>query len=894
MSENQRSAEQSFLDYCHLVVDSFAVLSKGDSDFNEEFSILKERAYKFLKSIDYKREVNPYEDIDESKEFMAQLFKSTEILKWLYEQLKILHSNITVEKKGGNDEKHEFVHPFLPQKGDAWYTTPRLPICMGWIDYDNHGKLKFPENHLPSLSYSLLDKHFLPAYLYILTAFDDLLNESVDEKQKPLSKRLAKCKITTDNNKQENALEKLLEPFFSYWESNKKLQNILQKIVLNHQPDFKDKYPPVDLEILDDLPPNKDKRRIFFEVQVAFDRWLSTIGIPKDWTFNYELKKDIERKTGCIFREEGESLWEVLKYSILLLDNKKNCEEEKRKILDKLFVLFWIKTEKSGEVSVTERGNNLLAWWRRNDIKHCTSDFSALEEQLLTEIDGKTYQMLLGESSINIPVNAFFLAMPPPEGVYRCEITYSAYENTDDESSVEKIWVLAAINFPETEILKKDSCPDELVAIICKQKVLMGLLVDPLLRDYLKEDMKSHIKENAEHAKELELARRRSEFYDLLMSPLNDLIGALDKTRKHGQHIKSILDRPDKLIFSAFAFAEKYFDPGSVFELGGIRWEVEHQPSIYKSPFAACATLAAVVGTIFGQENLIDNAKNGKVLLERTMVLLHDSHITFEEVLRTLNVLLWYHGKIGEMGKDMEQQLGDYMSRVLTNKITDKGKQNTTDKINFSLIKESLGRFKETIHTAWKSTTHAGPLASLATIFYSKHTPTFSIKDENPDTYSSFGQILINRRKHSCPFHQVELPVPTYGHLLNFLMRILEYVNEDKDSNGEAVALCSVQLTVEPTKCCYINLQFSSHVFKDMFYTFEKMKEALKASNTGPEGNFLKPFVKFCSTTVETARFEEQDDCNKFVIAYGKKSTGTFLSSIYAKGDTFRFSVDKN
>lgn len=336
MSKSQgktRSAEQFFLDYCHLVVDSFAVLSKGDGGSNERFSILKEMAYAFLLSIGCCEEVNPYKQIIKTREFMARLFTSTEISEWLYKQLKILHSNITVEKKGGNDEKHEFVHPFLPPEGDAWYTTPRLPICMGWEDCGSNGKLKFPENHLPSLSYSLLDKHFLPAYLYILTAFDGLLNESVDEKQKPLSKRLAKCRITTDNNKQENALEKLLEPFFSYWESNKELQNILQKIVLNHQPDFKNKYPPVDLEILNDLPPNKDKRRIFFEVQVAFDRWLSTIGIPQHWTFKYELKKNIEKKTGCIFREEGESLWEVLKYSILLLDNKKTVKKKKGRYL---------------------------------------------------------------------------------------------------------------------------------------------------------------------------------------------------------------------------------------------------------------------------------------------------------------------------------------------------------------------------------------------------------------------------------------------------------------------------------------------------------------------------------------------------------------------------------
>lgn len=532
----------------------------------------------------------------------------------------------------------------------------------------------------------------------------------------------------------------------------------------------------------------------------------------------------------------------------------------------------------------------MLAWWRRkNNTEDCESDFSVIEKQLLTEIDGKTYQKLLKESSINIPVNAFFLAMPPPTGVYRCEITYSAYENTDNESSVEKIWVLAAINFPE--ILQEDGCPDKLVDIICKQKVLMGLLVDPLLRSYLKEDMKSHIKEKAEHAEKLESARRRSDLFDLLRIPLAGLIETLDKTRGHGQRLKSILDRPATLIFAAYAFAEKYFDSKRNFVLGGIRWEVKHQPSDYTEPFAACATLAAVVGTIFGKENLISDAANGKDLFEKTMALLNDSHDTFKEVLRTLKVLLWHHGSVNEDGKDMEQQLVEYMSKVLKQQTTGKRKQNTTDKTNFGRIKESLERFKEILHTPLKRT-HVGTLASLAAIFYSRDTPTFSIADNTSDTYHSFGQILINRKKSLEPFRGVELPVPTYGHLLDFLIGILAYVNELKDSNGGLVTLDRVQLTIKTEKSCHIDLKFSSHVFNDMVDTFEKMEKTLGKPFPGTEGNFHKPFILFCSTTVKTAWCKSKDN-HKFVIAHGEKSTDIFLSSIYAKNDTFRFCVDK-
>lgn len=892
MTESQRSAEQSFLDYCHLVVDSFAVLSKAvlskkDDGSNKEFCILKKRAYDFLISIDYDGKVNPYEHINEPKEFMVQLFASTETLEWLYDQLKILHSNITVEKKK-KDEKHVFIHPFLPPEGDAWYTTPRLPICMGWEDCGSNGKLNFPENNLPSLSYSLLDKHFLPAYLYILTAFDGLLDESVDEKQNPLRERLAKCRITTDNNKQENALEKLLEPFFSYWESNKELQNILQKIVLNHQPDFKDKYPPVDLEILDDLPPNKDKRRIFFEVQVAFDRWLSTIGIPKGWIFEYDLKKDIEKKTGCMFREEGESLWEVLKYSILLLDNNKNGEEEKRKILDKLFVLFWIKTEKSGEVSVTKRGNNLLAWWRREkNTEDCEFDFSAMEKQLLTDIDGKTYQKLLKESSINIPVNAFFLAMPPPTGVYRCEITYSAYENTDIESSVGKIWVLTAINFPE---ILQDNYADKLVAIICKQKVLMGLLVDPLLRDYLKEDIRGKVKQDAE----IVFLKKHEAMLNLLTEPLESLTKALDQTQEDTQRLRAILYNPTKNFFAAAPLVTDYFTGGHHLHLGSVSWEVSHEPDVYEEPFAACAVLAAVVYAIFGKVETFRQARDGDELWRSTLELLNQSQSdpAFEKLTKTVKLFLWYHKGTNGNGEDKEKTLLEYMRNVLVGNITAPPEDDTPDDTNFSCIKDSLSRFKKVMFTSVRPDAAVYPLLPLGFVFYArssqspKITFTATIGEDRTWRYEKLGDILI-RSETIEPFKGIEacLPVPRYTMLLVFLSGIIDYAVKPPIN----AKFDTAKIEVVDKQKCVIQMNFLSNdgVFKDMKSTFSAMAEAVGTTRWSSQGNFLKPFVDFASK----CSGEVQKPNDKEFSIWHPTENPKFVSSIKAESDSFSFTV---
>lgn len=886
-----RSAEQFFLDYCHLVVDSFAVLSKGDGGSNEKFSILKKRADDFLSSIGCNGGVNPYNQIDELKEFIAQLFASAEIVKWLYDdQLKILHSNITVEKKKKNDEKHEFIHPFLPPEGDAWYTTPRLPICMGWEDCGSNGKLKFPENDLPSLSYSLLDKHFLPAYLYILTAFDGLLDKSVDKKQE-LRERLAECKITTDNDKIEDASKKLLAPFLSYWQSKKDMQNILQKIVLDHQPEFKNKYPPVDLESLDKLLPEQHKRRIFFEVQVAFDRWLSTIGIPKDWIFKYELKKDIEKKTGCMFCEEGENLWEVLKYSILLLDNK-NDKEEKRKILDKLFVLFWIKTEKSREVSITERGNNLLAWWRREkNTEDCESDFSAMEKQLLTEINGTTYEKLLKESSINIPVNAFFLAMPPPTGVYRCEITYGAYENTDNESSVEKIWVLAAINFPG---ILKDDCTDELVDIICKQKVLMGLLVDPLLRGYLKEDMEKHIKAKAKQDAEIALRKKHEEMLNLLTKPLESLTDALNRTQEDTQRLRAILYNPTKSLFAAAPLVRDYFTEGHHLHLGSVSWEVSHEPDTYENPFAACAILAAVVRAIFGKVKTFSQAGDGDELWRSTLELLNQSQsdLAFEQLTKTVNLLLWYHKGTNGNGEDKEKTLLNYMKNVLVDNITAQPDKNTPDNINFNCIKGSLNRFKKVMFTPFKEGEPVHPLLPLALIFYEGLgvKPTITITVQKPVleyTYGNLEDILI-RSETIRPFQDIGacLPVPRYAMLLSFLGGIIDYAVRPPDR----ATFSQARIKIVPEQECVVEMTFSIDVFKDMESTFSAMARAVGTTGLRFTGNFLKPFVDFASLC---SGIVQKSSDNGFSIQCPIEKP-QFACSIKAQDDSFCFELRRS
>jgi hypothetical protein len=870
------SNADEFLKYCQLVKDS--LINQDENGI----ALLMDEAKVFCESVLMKAKFCRTQDVEncpsflllkggKGAKFVSRLFQSSCYSPWLYSHIRTLHSNIVVEKHSVEEADITFPIPYLER--DDWVTVPRLPISLGWESeseitnyYESNDLLK-QYKKLP-----IIDKHFGIAYLYVLSAIDAVFQKQNGSSLSDLLKE--KCGVKDIN-------------FEAYWEGarNKLKKDLLAKVIgfgaIETENDLLNafgenvqqvigRYKSVDLSVV--LDGNYSQRsKLFFVLQTKFDSLVDCIGYPPGWSFDekYKATNLIEKQLNIVFIEEAEKLWGVLCfYSSLLKDSTKD-------FLD----LFWVRDK---------REEHLRSWLCKKNYNVNSS--SSIES--LIEKEKNNPENLLQASRFNIPVAALFLAIPPLDSVYRCEVGFVSHFDQGGHSSVKQIWHFADINFPEI-VDSKNGWEQCLTGLINKQKVLVGLITEPLLRSYLKEDMEKNIKEKAKQDAELALTKKHGEMLDLLTEPLESLTEALNRTQEDTQRLRAILYNPTKGLFAAAPLVRDYFTQGHDLRLGLVRWNVEHEPGDYDNPFAACAVLAAIVCTVFGKSETFNLARDGNALWCRTLELLNQSDPAFERLTETIKLLLWHHETSN--GEEKKKSLVEYMEKVLVGDIIDQPIKDTKDYNCFGFIKESLERFKEVIFTPFKESESKHPLLPLLLIFYDNDvTKSLDIiindnsEGDNTLPYNRFKETLIKRHEYLAPFTEIGdgLPVPRYSMLLSFLSGVIDYAA--REVKGTILQSVSIEVTNGEKSC--ILMKFSSKVFKDMKNTFEEMKIAIGDRAGKLKGDFMKPFVDFCSLCFGKTK---ETDVDEFKIQYSGSGDAVYVSSIYAKDDKFKFSVAK-
>jgi len=876
------SNADEFLKYCQLVKDGLINQKKDD------IKLLTNEAKVFCESVikkaDFCQEKNgtcsSFLLLKDGKgpEFVSRLFQSSCYSPWLYHHLKTLHSNMVVEKKtpGTSESQIRFVIPYLESL--TWMTTPRLPISLGWwrhnvtTCYYLKDTLLMEYERLP-----IIDKHFGIAYLYVLSAIDSYFEQQFQGRS--LSNLLEACNVKNiflenywkdENNQRKKKLLAKVIGFSTAAESGRNVfEEKIEEVIKRYEP-----YTSADLnQVLNSEYSHRAK--LFLALQTRFDRLIDCIGSPPGWDFEAQYKptSEIERLLNIVFIEEAEKLWGVLCFYNSVL---KNSTKE-------LLELFWV----SGN-----RETRLKTWLQAEGRNGYSGNNQDILNALTKEKSENTAQNLLEKSRFNIPVAALFLAIPPPDSVYRCEVGFVTHLDEDDYSSVKRIWHFSDINFPEI-VDRKVGYENILTGLVNKQKVLVGLITEPILRKYLKDDMKSHIKERAKKDAEIALNRKHEEMLNLLTKPLESLTDALNRTQEDTQRLRAILYNPTKGLFAAAPLVRDYFTQGHDLRLGSVKWKVDHQPGDYENPFAACAVLAAVVCTVFGKSETFNLARDGNALWCRTLELLNQSDPAFEQLTKTIKLLLWHHETSN--GEEKKKNLVEYMQKVLVDKIEDQPDEGTKDYSSFGFIKESLERFKEVIFTPFKQGESKHPLLPLLLIFYdydvtNKLNITIKDNSEGDNTFScnSFKKMLIKRHDYLAPFTEIGdgLPVPRYSMLLSFFCGVIDYAV--RAVAGTELQSVLIEMTSGETYC--ILMQFSSEVFNDMKNTFEEMEIVIGHRAGKVKGNFMKPFVDFCSLCF--GEFKEADS-NEFKIQYSGSENVVYVSSIYAKNKEFKFSVTK-
>jgi hypothetical protein len=784
---------------------------------------------------------------------------------------------MVVEKKtpGTGESQIRFVIPYL--ESPTWMTTPRLPISLGW--QRNVTTLHYLKDTLLSkyTQLPIIDKHFGIAYLYVLSAIDSCFEQQFQDCS--LSNLLEACNVRNiflenywkDENNQRK--KKLLAKVIGVSNAAESGRNVFEEKI----EEVMKRYEPYTSADLNQVLTSEYSRRakLFLALQTRFDRLIDCIGSPPCWDFEAQYKptSKIEQLLNIVFIEEAEKLWGVLCFYNSVF---KNSTKE-------LLELFWV----SGN-----RETRLKRWLQEKSINGYSGNNQDLLNALSKKNGNDTAHNLLQKSRFNIPVAALFLAIPPPDSVYRCEVAFVTHLDEDKYSSVKRIWHFADINFPEI-VDNTNGWEQQLTGLINKQKVLVGLITEPILRRYLKKDMKKHIKEKAKKDAEIALMKKHGEMLDLLTKPLESLTDALNRTQEDTQRLRAILYNPTKGLFAVAPLVRNYFTEGHPLRLGSADWEVSHEPDVYENPFAACAVLAAVVCAIFGKGETFSQARDGNALWRKTLEILNQSDTAFEQLTKTVKLLLWYHKGTNGNGEDKEKTLLEYMGKVLVDNIPVQSNKNAQDDINFSCIKGSLNRFKKVMFTPLKEGELVHPLLPLALVFYEGLgvRPTITFTVQNPDlkyTYNNLEDILIRSEDMIGPFQDMGacLPVPRYAMLLSFLGGIIDYAV--RSPNRATFSQASIE--VMPELKCVVEMTFSIDVFKDMESTFSAMARAVGTTGLRFTGNFLKPFVDFASLCSEIV---QKSSDNEFSIQYPIEEP-QFACSIKAQGTSFCFEVQRS
>jgi len=675
----------------------------------------------------------------------------------------------------------------------------------------------------------------------------------------------------------------------SFWANNEHKLNLLTKVIgllpLNNQDKniFDEDIHKVlsrfiSLNLSEINKTNYSARhKLFITVRTIFDIIINAIHIPKEWDFkgNYKPKDDIENKLNIVLIEEGEKLWDILRYYSLSLSDKK--DENIFNLLD----LFWV----SGK-----REERLVKWLKKEKIDFLSDNNYDIKEILLNALQKVTPDQILKNCRFNIPVAALFMSLPPPDNIYRCEVGFIVHYDKNEHSSVEQIFHFSDINFPE--ILSDPDWEKQLTILITKQKVLVSLITESLLRDYLNQDMLHHIKLKEETDRQVEftqkeskILRMHSEMLSLLADPLERLTNSLQNTQEQTQRLRAILYEPYMTVFASSPITARYFDDGTEIGLDAYSWNIDHDISGLKSQLAVCTWIAIVVGAIYGKEDIHKNVNSFDELFSFIKGLLDNDDQTFIRTSRIIKILLWHHKIIqdNEIGESKENILLEYMNKVFSEEKDYEPDESSFDHQNYWSLIVTLERFKKVLHTPHKDGAESNPFLPLLLMLFSYNSDLeLYINDKDYDSF----QNTLTARLGFRPFHGIPMPATRYSFILNLFSAVLEYAKKKREKITENT-LSGAKIIIIPRVKCSIELTFSSFVFEDMHPTFEIMKAELKDKQGRTQGNFKKPFVNFAARSI--AQYKNHNSKSIQMIHDDKQ----FSTKIIADRNIFKFITSK-
>lgn len=470
--------DADFLEYCQLVGDAFVHcpddVPDADRKLKPDNSILEKlnaRASQFVNRVGARRAGgNTFNGKLSAPEFKARLYVCTELAKWMYQQTRLLHSNIVLDErridKGGAVQ--EFAIPYYTHGAKGPTRIPRLAPSLGFVPL-RRNSYQFPD-FFPEVKVAkrrapdLLDAHFMHAYLFLLVG---LGSGGVFENR--ISQAVANA-------------------YARHWKKDRK--SMLKKVLgIEAVRDNKNVFGADPIEVPEVTAPRFDngvseRRKLYLSLISAFDQWLNALGnwwVGTQWQFDQwaTFSSDVEQRLNIVFREEAEILWELLQFYSAALNGTLDDN------VDQLLELFWISKKNNGKRNITERGRNLLTWAKINN-KISEETVQALIGSIPQKGANRDVSGRIGASRLIIPIHALLMALPPPKGVYRCEIAFQAINDADKHAVIKSAWCFASINMPE---LLRD--PRNAKALlekpVGKQKVLVSLMVDPVSRARFKE-----------------------------------------------------------------------------------------------------------------------------------------------------------------------------------------------------------------------------------------------------------------------------------------------------------------------------------------------------------------------------------------------------------------------
>lgn len=469
MSAASASEDREFLTFCQLVQEAL-IASPSDSNIEREpvDPGLCARARTF--ALDPARGADNTGDTFRPElkpsELVARLFDSPELIGWHYRQLRVMHANVVLDEHSSTGRAFEIF-------SDRPYLAPRLVPSLAYVARSENATLKFPEwfpRAVEAIEPPLLDPHFSHGYAYLLSAFDEMAGDL-------------------------GHVPELRNAYRMHWDGGGRRSLLMQVLgleTINAGRNVFGRTPPqVALSASHTQAVGvSERRRVFFDLVLGVDRMMNAIGDwwkETSWTLEKSYvraeadRSPIERGLGITFLEEGEILWELLHFYTCAL----STEERRSQMVPRLLELLWIAQRKGETWMLSERFENLRSW----AVRAGEADFSSadqLAEVVAANVRGRDPQVLLGKCRSIVPVYAFLMTLPPPTGVYRCEVGFKLLSDLDPTATIRNVWWFSTINVPE-QLRNQDDAFSLMESLIAKQKLLVNVIVNARLREVFKE-----------------------------------------------------------------------------------------------------------------------------------------------------------------------------------------------------------------------------------------------------------------------------------------------------------------------------------------------------------------------------------------------------------------------